>query len=98
MTLSFLRNRKLQFYVVTPIAIWISSRLIVLASWCISTPFVSSGGLKESFLRWDGGWYFSIVQSGYSNQRGAGASNIAFFPGFPLFCKAISRLPFMTEY
>ena len=92
-------NRKtLRHQVVTPIAIWAASRLIVLASWCISSAFVKSAGLKESFLRWDGGWYFSVVTNGYSNQRGVGASNIAFFPGFPLLSKAVSYLPFVSEY
>jgi hypothetical protein len=91
-------RQKLQYQVVTPIAIWAASRLIVLVSWCISTAFVKSAGLKETFLRWDGGWYFSVVTNGYSNQRGAGASNIAFFPGFPLLSKAVSYLPLISEY
>jgi len=97
-TVNKINFEKLQSHVVTPIAIWVASRLIVLVSWCVSTAFVSSAGLKESFLRWDGGWYFSIVLNGYNSQRGVGASNIAFFPGFPLFSRAISWLPFMTEY
>jgi hypothetical protein len=91
-------REKLKFQVGTPIAIWATSRLIVLVSWCVSTGFVKSAGLKESFLRWDGGWYFSIVVDGYSNQRGVGATNIAFFPGFPLLSRALSYVPFFSEY
>ena len=91
-------REKLKFQIGTPIAIWTTSRLIVLVSWCVSTGFVNSAGLKESFLRWDGGWYFSIVVDGYSNQRGVGATNIAFFPGFPLLSKGLSYVPFISEY
>jgi hypothetical protein len=53
-------REKLKFQIGIPVTIWLTSRLIVLVSWCISTGFVKSAGLKESFLRWDGGWYFSI--------------------------------------
>jgi Gpi18-like mannosyltransferase len=53
----------------------------------------SFGGILS---RWDGGWYLSIVRSGYPTvvPSVSGAmrySSIAFFPGYPLLVRAVSR-------
>jgi hypothetical protein len=53
----------------------------------------SFGGILS---RWDGGWYLSIVRLGYPTvvPTASGASrysSIAFFPGYPLLVRAVSR-------
>src|SRR5262245_54105730 len=49
------------------------------------------GDLPAAFARWDGQRYVEILQNGYSYDPGS-ASNIAFFPAFPLLGRAVAWL------
>ncbi len=56
---------------------------------------VTTSSLGAVLARWDGGWYLSIVRSGYPSFVPAGLgisaqSSIAFFPGYPLLIRALS--------
>ena len=48
-------------------------------------------GLLEGWVRFDGGWYHSIVTNGYYYKPG-GQSSIAFFPGYPMLMAAVSKV------
>ncbi|MEY4545594.1 MAG: hypothetical protein RL685_1789 [Pseudomonadota bacterium] len=48
--------------------------------------------LTETLARWDGGWYRAIVHHGYANPDGTAAPCVAFFPGFPLLVRGLSRV------
>lgn len=48
-------------------------------------------GLLEGWVRFDGGWYHSIVTNGYYYKPG-GQSSIAFFPGYPTLVGLVSRV------
>jgi hypothetical protein len=81
-----------------PFFIWLVSRFVVLSSWGVSSFFTPGLGFKESWLRWDGAWYYSIISGGYSSAAPVGPSNIAFFPGLPNVGRAISLLPRVSEF
>ncbi len=56
---------------------------------------IATTSLGSVLARWDGGWYLSIVRSGYPSfvPPGVGIaaqSSIAFFPGYPLLIRALS--------
>ncbi len=58
----------------------------------IREPIVFPGdAVLEGWVRFDGGWYHSIVTIGYFSKPG-GQSSIAFFPGYPLLMAAVSRV------
>lgn len=69
-----------------------SAGLLALAQWL-------HGGvwpLGATFTRWDGAWYYSIVQDGYGTGSLHGQVNVAFFPLYPLLVtgvQALFRLP-----
>jgi hypothetical protein len=44
----------------------------------------------ESILRWDAGWYISIVTNGYSYAPDGNQHSIAFFPLYPLLVKFLT--------
>jgi uncharacterized membrane protein len=48
----------------------------------------------DIWLRWDTGWYLSIVEGGYrvADAASAGATNFAFFPLYPYTVKALTWL------
>jgi hypothetical protein len=48
-------------------------------------------GLLEGWVRFDGGWYHSIITNGYFYKPG-GQSSIAFFPGYPMLVGAVSKV------
>jgi hypothetical protein len=43
---------------------------------------------RDSFVVWDGGWYGTILQDGYSYNP-SGESTLAFFPAYPLLARAV---------
>jgi hypothetical protein len=45
----------------------------------------------EGWVRFDGGWYQSIITNGYSYRPGA-QSSIAFFPGYPMVVGLLSKV------
>jgi Gpi18-like mannosyltransferase len=63
---------------------WLSS-LVILKSVYYGTP----QSIVDLFVRWDSGWYLSIIQNGYSYVPGK-PSNVAFFPLYPLLVKIFS--------
>jgi hypothetical protein len=67
---------------------WLSS-LVVLKSEFYDKPFGNPQSIVDLFFRWDSGWYFSIVQNGYSYFPGK-ASDVAFFPLYPSLVKLFS--------
>lgn len=76
-----------------PLAIWLTSRLVVLLSWVIYGAIRPGEGIRDAVLKWDGAWYYSIIDQGYSSGTPDGQSNIAFFPGFPLIVRLVDALP-----
>jgi len=76
------------------LGVWFFSSLIILGGAAFGWRFVKpQGGASDTFLealrRWDGSWYGSVVESGYTfNQKYT--SSVAFFPGYPLSFGAIS--------
>lgn len=46
----------------------------------------------QFFMRWDAGWYLSIMEHGYVYDVGANYSNLVFFPLYPLISVALSWL------
>jgi len=69
------------------------SRIYVFAI-AIGVAIASRFSLPEVLSRWDGGWYLSIVRAGYPTvvpTRPGTPSSLAFFPGFPLLVRALSR-------
>jgi hypothetical protein len=50
----------------------------------------AGGAWYYRLLRWDSGWYASIMESGY--RYPADASNAAFYPLYPLVCLAVKWL------
>ena len=44
------------------------------------------------WARWDSGWYYSIVNYGYSLKTAGGMSNVTFFPLFPLLWKIVELI------
>lgn len=51
--------------------------------------YVVDGGSGPFYANWDGQWYKSIAQCGYSFRRGV-SSNITFFPAYPLFARCLA--------
>lgn len=69
------------------VAAWAISRLIVAVA------FVSSTGHPVAALsHWDGAWYASIANHGYSYARDGARYNVAFFPLFPLLVRPLLSL------
>jgi len=60
---------------------WLSS-LVILKSEYYGNP----QSIVDLFVRWDSGWYLSIIQNGYSYMPGK-PSNVAFFPLYPSLVK-----------
>jgi hypothetical protein len=46
------------------------------------------GSVRDSFVVWDGGWYGTILQDGYSYNP-TGESTFAFFPAYPMLARAV---------
>jgi hypothetical protein len=69
-----------------------------LATFTMATPELAElgdGSLMSLLCRWDCGWYLGIATEGYSiehDTKQAGATNLAFYPVFPLLMEGIHRL------
>ena len=67
---------------------------VALAVAAVLTPDYRFG---ELFFRWDGGWYLDVARNGYPHVLPVGpdgqavASNIAFFPLYPLAIRGVSQ-------
>ena len=71
------------------------SRVYVFAI-ATGVAIASRFSLPEVLSRWDGGWYLSIVRAGYPTVVPSGTgtdvySSLAFFPGYPLLVRVLSR-------
>lgn len=79
--------------VIVPI---VGSSLVSVTECCPqidATPLTSAGqAVFERWYRWDAIWYGSIAQNGYQYAGTREASNVAFFPLFPLLSGLVSRL------
>jgi hypothetical protein len=53
------------------------------------TTYYHGPNVLEGWLRWDAGWYRSIVDNGYFYVKGQ-QSSVAFFPGYPLAMEALA--------
>lgn len=81
------------------IAFYYLSSLIVFSGIWFGTEYLPrqehprqrSDDLVSSFTGWDGTWYASIVDSGYSYDPNR-KSNIAFFPAYPLAASGVKSL------
>ena len=76
-----------------PAAVFVGSRVAVLLAVAASMAAVPGSAFGGLLLRWDGSWYMTIVQGGYSRQVPHGASNLGFFPLYPVVAWALARLP-----
>lgn len=84
------------------IAMWFLSRMVIVVTMQVITPFLVPNFLLqphdpatigwESFANWDGDWYRKIVTSGYEYANDGKQHNIAFFPLFPLITRAVMSL------
>jgi len=64
-----------------------------------ATPLTSAWqAIFERWHRWDAIWYSSIAQNGYEYAGTREASNVAFFPLFPLLSGLLSRLSGMPVW
>src|SRR4051794_12982583 len=68
--------------------IWVVTNLVVVGAGLFSWLVIPARGehpptLIHAFANWDGGWYASITDVGYSFRPGD-QSSTAFFPAFPL--------------
>src|SRR3954453_10717657 len=77
---------------------WRSDMRIGLGLYLMSSIIVQVGFRRESVpdpreasFHFDGGHYLAIAESGYRYDP-TRASNVAFFPGYPLFGKGIATL------
>src|SRR3954466_40648 len=55
----------------------------------------SWGDRYRSLCIWDGGWYSSIVEHGYTLESPPdtnGQTNLAFFPGYPIAARLVYRM------
>lgn len=60
--------------------------LLIGVVWLLSRYHVMQFPEEEKLMRWDAGWYASIVKNGYQYQPD-GQCNLAFFPLFPFVWK-----------
>ena len=88
-----------------PVVTFTSVAVVLYATVALSTRYLSlheeypikeplsfrGAGLLEGWVRFDGGWYHSIVTTGYYYKPG-GQSSIAFFPGYPTLVGLVSRV------
>jgi len=63
---------------------WLSSLVVLKSKW-----YFNPQSTIDLFLRWDSGWYLSIVQNGYFFFPGE-ESSVAFFPLYPSLVKIFS--------
>ena len=71
--------------------IFLSQRLLTIAF-----VYHEAGGLWDLVTRWDAGWYLRLAQDGYVYPRttpdgSVRASNLAYFPLFPLLVRGIGN-------
>jgi hypothetical protein len=69
------------------IAIWLLTRLLVLAVMSSAAPH----GLVSALGNWDGAWYGDVAMHGYSVSTEASHHNVAFFPLFPMIASLLVR-------
>lgn len=84
-------------WIITPIAIFIISRLLIFAVTGLSLHFdkttrnpqspVDSNLVVQGMTRWDGGWFIRIAKNGYVER-----ADTNFFPLFPLMGRYVSRI------
>ncbi len=85
-----------KYWWLTPLCIFLIWRVgLEVAGRLFFDPSISSPWTQlphpPLWVRWDSGWYLSIVEHGYS-LRADVMSNVTFFPLFPLFWKILSIL------
>jgi hypothetical protein len=62
---------------------------------CLLSDGATLGQAYTNLCRWDGGWYASIVETGYHSPpmlTSKDWGNVAFFPGYPLSALAVQKL------
>ncbi len=85
-----------------PVAVYlaVSSALYAVIAWSV-VALPDSGLFPNKVLyphrwlagwvRWDAGWYWAIADNGYSYNGPGQQSPVAFFPGYPLLLRGVSR-------
>ncbi len=68
--------------------VWLSTRVAIVLALAVSAPH----GFVDALGHWDGAWYGSIVAHGYSFSPDGSQHNIAFFPVYPLVCRALTAV------
>ncbi|MCA1842404.1 MAG: glycosyltransferase 87 family protein [Actinobacteria bacterium] len=80
-----------------PIGVYVVSRVVTYVAFLTATLVQPGATVAQFSARWDAGWYLSIVTHGYERRVPAGIgepaqTRIAFFPGYPVVVRAVSRL------
>jgi len=87
-------TRILGAFLLTRLLLYVTGALAVRMAPPNSWPRITSLGKNFSLVPWagwDGGWYLSIAERGYWFDP-HGASNVAFFPLFPLLVRGVAAL------
>lgn len=84
----------LLLYSIGFVAVWRAA--LEVLSQIVGKPTYSEEGFANHlapWANWDGGWYQSIIDSGYMPASDPDhAANVAFFPGFPWFVDGLSQI------
>src|SRR5207302_5233482 len=80
-----------------PLGVFATSRVVVVGALLAATRIqgtITKAALLTDLTKWDGDWYLSIARDGYPHHLPevagkATASNIAFFPLYPLTIRAV---------
>ena len=82
---------------------WLGSRAVILVAMLVIAPALGIHPSKDAvqpgfFVKWDGLWYEQIATTGYDYALDNQPHAIAFFPLYPLLCRAVMALglPFST--
>ena len=80
-----------------PAGVYVASRVVTHVAFLAATIVQPGATVAQLSSRWDAGWYLSIVTRGYERRVPPGIgepaqTRIAFFPGYPVLVRAISRV------
>ncbi|MDQ4095297.1 MAG: hypothetical protein M3174_03705, partial [Actinomycetota bacterium] len=83
-------------FVVSRLIFYLTALFATTFIGAVSTPAAPSALIGVSW-QWDGFWYSTIIEGGYSWQPGV-HSNVAFFPLFPMIVRAVSDVFTATSF
>lgn len=89
-------NPSRRSWILPPVAIFLASRVPVLAAVWITKLLIEAPTYREVLFHWDATWYLNAAE-GYDHRVPAGSGNaaqtdLAFFPAFPLAIRFLSLI------